>query len=76
MAKTTKLTNEERERRAARTKTCAKIARKATEAGFKHPGGRGYWTALRAWCEEHGIKYPMLKRGRKTGGQTAARRRR
>jgi hypothetical protein len=66
MAKTTKSGKERQAaKKAAYHKQVHAALARAEEAGFKHRPGRGFWKALRAWCEAHGVKHPAVKSAQK-----------
>lgn len=52
------LSDEEKARRIARATECVKAEKAAKEAGFTGERGKGYWKAVHAFCEAHGIAYP------------------
>ena len=58
------LSDAEKARRIERASACLKAEKAAKEAGFKGAPGKGYWKAVRKYCETNGIKYPVAKRGR------------
>jgi uncharacterized protein YdbL (DUF1318 family) len=55
------LSDEEKARRIARASACVKAEKAAKEAGFSGEPGKGYWKAVRAYCEAKGITYPVRK---------------